>query len=183
MLHKNKKDIGNLILKIVAAAGAVALAAVAPNAVQILKSATRQEKSKRIYYVNKKVQELIDRKLLSIESTDGKFYIELTKAGELRLNKFRLKESNKNPKKWDGKWRIIIFDVWERARNKRDHFRMEIKEFGFKQVQQSVWAYPYECNEFIELIKSEMHLGQNVKYLLVEKIDNDFKLRQQFKLN
>ena len=125
---------------------------------------------------------MIDQGLLKLENTNGKSYVSLTKTGELKLNKYRLKELNKNPKKWDGRWRIIIFDVWERARNKRDHLRMEIKEFGFKQVQQSVWAYPYECDEFIELIKSEMHFGQNVRYLLVEKIDNDLKLRQQFKL-
>lgn len=42
-------------------------------------------------------------------------------------------------KDWDGKWRIVIFDIPEEKRGVRDLFRRRLKEWGFKNWQQSVW--------------------------------------------
>ena len=86
-------------------------------------------------------------------------------------------------KKWDGKWRVVIFDVWEKAREKRDSLRYEIKHFGFIQLQRSVWIYPYECADFIELLKTDLSFGKNIRYMVVQKLDHDDKLRKYFKLN
>jgi|SRR3989338_4281864 len=86
-------------------------------------------------------------------------------------------------KKWDGKWRVVIFDVWESTREKRDSLRYEIKNFGFIQLQRSVWIYPYDCAEFIELLKTDLSFGKNIRYMVVEKLDHDEKLRKYFKLN
>ena len=86
-------------------------------------------------------------------------------------------------KKWDGKWRIVIFDVWEKARSSRDSLRYEIKNFGFRQLQRSVWIYPYECRDFIWLLKSNFFFGKNIRYMVVEELDHDEKLKKYFKLN
>lgn len=85
-------------------------------------------------------------------------------------------------KKWDGKWRVVVFDVWENTRFKRDALRYEIKNFGFVQLQRSVWIYPYECFEFIDLLKTDLSFGKNIRYMTVEKLDRDEKLRKFFKL-
>jgi len=85
-------------------------------------------------------------------------------------------------KQWDGKWRVVIFDVWENTRAKRDTLRYEIKNFGFIQLQRSVWIYPYECSDFIELLKTDLSFGKNIRYMVVEKLDHDEKLRKNFGL-
>ncbi|MBI2596575.1 winged helix DNA-binding protein [Candidatus Daviesbacteria bacterium] len=40
---------------------------------------------------------------------------------------------------WDGKWRIVIFDIPEQKRLIRDLFRRNLKKWGFKHFQKSVW--------------------------------------------
>lgn len=42
-------------------------------------------------------------------------------------------------KEWDGKWRIIIFDIPEEKRIIRNLFRRNLKKWGFKHLQKSVW--------------------------------------------
>ena len=76
----------------------------------------------------------------------------LTETGEQEARKIRLKLEMAKLKRWDGKWRIIIFDVPEKLRGKRDLLRKELNNFGFAQLQRSVWAYPYPLpKEFVEL--------------------------------
>ena len=36
------------------------------------------------------------------------------------------------PKRWDGKWRILIFDIREKVRRRRDEFRCYLLRLGFK---------------------------------------------------
>lgn len=43
-------------------------------------------------------------------------------------------------KKWDGKWRIVVFDIPEQKRLVRDLFRRNLKKWGLKHLQKSVWV-------------------------------------------
>jgi DNA-binding transcriptional regulator PaaX len=40
---------------------------------------------------------------------------------------------------WDGYWRVVVFDVPEESRKKRDFIRRKLRELGFGQFQRSVW--------------------------------------------
>lgn len=40
---------------------------------------------------------------------------------------------------WDGKWRIVVFDIPEQKRIIRNLFRRNLKKWGFKHLQKSVW--------------------------------------------
>jgi len=51
--------------------------------------------------------------------------------------------------KWDGKWRIVIFDVPEKRRAARDLLRIKLKEWGFIKWQQSVWVTKKNCTEVL----------------------------------
>jgi len=101
-----------------------------------------------------------------------------------KIKKHKLLDRSVIPRKklWDKKWRVVVFDVWESVRSKRDSLRYEIKNFGFIQLQRSVWIYPYECADFIELLKTNLSFGKNIRYLVVEKLDHDDKLKKHFRL-
>lgn len=43
------------------------------------------------------------------------------------------------PTRWDGKWRIVVFDIPEQKRIIRNLFRRNLKKWGFKHLQKSVW--------------------------------------------
>ncbi len=46
---------------------------------------------------------------------------------------------------WDGKWRMVFFDIPEDKRQYRDYLRNTLKLIGFKKVQGSVWIYPHRA--------------------------------------
>ena len=56
------------------------------------------------------------------------------------------------PQKWDGIWRVLIFDIPELTRAVRNLFRDKIQELGFYTLQKSVYVVPNDCEkEIIEL--------------------------------
>ena len=176
MAKKEGSDITKTILTVVATAGVISLVLLAPNTVQLLRFF--KKKYDPLYYVNKRAREMIERGLLEKRGAS----IMLTERGRRYLEKVRIKEKRGKKQKWDGKWRVLIFDVWEKRRGKRDMLRREIKEFGFVQLQQSVWIYPFPCGDFLELLKADLRFGKNIRYLIVEQLDSDAKLRKRFGL-
>ena len=57
-----------------------------------------------------------------------------------------------------------------------------MQEIGFARLQDSVWVFPYDCENFITLLKAELKIGSAVLYMIVEHIENDKHLRAQFGL-
>ncbi len=108
----------------------------------------------------------------------------LTEAGKAYAKKLDSFEriTVKKPRTWDGKWRIVIFDIWERRRSVRNRLRMLLQKIGFIKIQDSVWAYPYDCEEVLALIRADLRLGGGVIYLIAEGIENDKSLRMKFGL-
>lgn len=88
----------------------------------------------------------------------------------------------KIPKQWDEKWRIVIFDVWERRRAVRDKLRLMLQKAGFRRLQDSVWVYPYECEELVVFLRADLQLGPGLIYLVADGIENDGTLRRLFNL-
>jgi len=176
----SKVNFNKIILTTIATAGILTIAILAPNVLQVLGPFLKDKKYNKKYYINQKIKKLENDGFLKIDLKNGKKTVSLTEKGESKLNYYRAIE--KKNEKWDGKWRVVIFDVWEKAKVKRNILRLEIKNFGFIQLQQSVWIYPYECSEFIELIKTDLSFGKNIRYMIVEKLDYDDKLRKHFNL-
>ncbi len=178
---EEKVDFRRIILMTVAIAGVLSIAVLAPNALQVLKPFLKRKKKYNLkHYLNQKAQKLIKDGFLQIKIQDSIQFLSLTKKGERKLLYYQVTERKKP--KWDGKWRVVIFDVWERTRYKRNLLRMEIKDFGFTQLQRSVWIYPYDCADFIELLKTDLSFGKNIRYMVVEKLDHDENLRKVFGL-
>ena len=161
--------------------GLLAIALLAPNAIQIFKPFIKKNNENKFrYYLKRKTNKLIKDGLLEEKTEKGRKILRLTKKGERQLVYYRIKEKKYN--KWDGKWRLIIFDVWENARYKRDLLRKEIKDFGFIQLQRSVWIFPHDCEEFVELLKTDLSFGKNIRYMVVESLDYDQSLKKRFNL-
>ena len=85
-------------------------------------------------------------------------------------------------KQWDGKWRIITFDIPENMRRSRDEIRLLLKRAGFIKLQHSTWIFPHECEELSLLIKNNSRLSNHILYGVLEKIQDDARLRNAFSL-
>ena len=86
------------------------------------------------------------------------------------------------PRKWDKKWRVIIFDIPEKKKKVRDHLTSLFRQTGIKKLQDSVWIYPYDCEDIIALLKTDFGIGKDLLYLIVEELENDKYLREEFGL-
>ena len=107
-------------------------------------------------------------------TASGKKFAEKMEAAEkLRIRK---------PKRWDEKWRVVIFDVPERYKSSRERFRKILQKAGFLRLQDSVWAHPYECEELIAFMRRELRLGGSVLYLIVEGLEGDSRVRSYFNI-
>ncbi len=87
-----------------------------------------------------------------------------------------------SPQKWDGKWRIIIFDVPERYKRRRDFLREKLQELGFEQLQESVWIFPFPIPKALDWLIEEVGLKINVRYLVVESMNYEKDLLRKFDL-
>jgi DNA-binding transcriptional regulator PaaX len=92
----------------------------------------------------------------------------LTKQGEKRLKE--LFPSWREPPKWDRKWYLVIFDIPEKLRVKRNILREYLRKLGFGQLQQSVWISPY--NYFYQALKlvQKYEIGEYVIFSIGDKI-------------
>jgi len=109
---------------------------------------------------------------------NNKFY--LTSKGRVELIKTVI-ENKKEKLKWDGKWRGIIFDIPELNRKDRTFLRNELKWIGFKELQKSVWVFPYDIeNELRTLLKLwKIDFKGDIQFILIEKMD-DKKIKKYF---
>ena len=129
--------------------------------------------NKDVRKFRKATERLRKRNLIFGERQGKRITFELTDEGVVEADKIKLKLEMAKRKRWDGKWRIIIFDVPEKMRGKRDLLRKELTAFGFMQLQKSVWAYPYKLpEEFIDLWKNADILSYCVVIEAVKIINN-----------
>lgn len=183
---KKRVSIEQVLLGTVGAVGLVGIALVAPNALRALDQLRRfsstQHRSRYKCYLNKALLRLEKKGLIEkVHRGTGRFY-SLTERGAFEFERYRSRQGIISKKKWDGKWRVVIFDVKEVRRRTRDRIRGILQEFGFQKLQNSVWVNPYECEEAIELLKVDCRIGKDVIYMVVDKIEYDTTLRQKFQL-
>lgn len=86
---------------------------------------------------------------------NGEAYFRLTSRGVKKVTRdFPLIRLQR--KKWDGLWRIVIFDIPVVHNQLRDRLRAKLEELGFGMFQESVWMTPYDlAREISEFIQSQ----------------------------
>ena len=184
---KQKERIGKtqkIILNIIATAGIVSVAVLAPNALQVFGMISKEIERRKKYEIKSSLSKLANRGLVKFKKNkNGKTFAKLTQKGEKIL---RLAEINnyqiKKPKKWDGKWRVITFDIKEARKSTRNKIRHTLKTIGFCQLHKSVWIYPYDCEDFITLLKADFKIGRDLLYMIVWKLEYEKPLLNSFKL-
>lgn len=103
---------------------------------------------------------------------DGVCNYKLTEKGRLKIIKAKIKLLHfrqRRNKKWDKKWRILIFDIPEERRGFRDIFRVQLKLLGFKQLQKSVWICPFEMEKEFQKLIERYKLKKNIVTMVVDQ--------------
>ncbi|TSD05091.1 MAG: phenylacetic acid degradation operon negative regulatory protein [Parcubacteria group bacterium Greene0714_7] len=177
-----RTKVNSAIINAVALTGTLAVASVAPNVLGAL--GKMKFLNQRRYQVKESFSRMIREGYIVLEKRNGTSYASLTPKGErfaMLVHEGAL--TPKKPKQWDGKWRVLVFDIEEKRRGLRDKMRMALINLGFVRLQNSVWAYPYDCEDLIILIKADLKMGQEVLYIIADTIENDGALRRRFGLS
>src|SRR3989339_1059349 len=172
-----KKNLRKIILGTIKVAGVLSVGLVAPNVLKAMAqlgvvSSFRQKES-----INSSRARLINNGLLEYKNN----MLSLTSKGEavlwrLELQDFRLKKQ----KRWDNRWRVLIFDIPEKRKVLRNRVRETLVMIGFIRLQDSVWIYPYDCEDVVTLLKADLKIGKDILYMIVESLEYDTRLREHF---
>lgn len=182
---RNKKStrrsrIQRIILNSVANAGMLGIALIAPNVLKAMYKLGISPKDRQKEYVASSASKLAKKGLMRFENG----YYQLTKEGERLLDLWNISGYKfKNHKKWDRKWRIVIFDIPEKKRGMRRQITSIFRQAGLYRLQDSVWVYPYDCENIIGLLKTDLGVGKDVLYIIADQIENDKYLRTHFGLD
>ena len=138
-------------------------------------------KKRQKEFINASRERLVTNGLLQYQNG----MLNVTKKGEVYLLKEVAYENLniKKKKKWDGKWRVLIFDIPEQKKSIREYVRHTLISIGFMRLQDSVWIYPYDCEDLIILLKADLKIGKDVLYMIVEALEYDKPVRSYFGFN
>lgn len=174
-----KNELKKIILETVKVAGLIGIFVIAPNVVGAMAKAGLLPSRRQKEVVERSRDRMIRQGLLRYE---GK-YVRLTEKGERVLRRLALNEYQlTKPIRWDRKWRVIIFDIPEYRKGLRQKVRSTLMRIGFARLQDSVWVYPYDCEDLAALLKADFKVGKDILYLIVDTIENDRALRKYFEL-
>lgn len=134
----------------------------------------------------KKLREMEKRKLIEFkELGGGTVRIEIAHRGKKLVRIYELEEiAIKKPRRWDGQWRIIFYDIPAGQKRASNAFREKLKQLGLFLLQQSVWVSPYECTAEIEFLATvfEINIDNCICYLLAKNIPREKEVRKFFGL-
>jgi DNA-binding transcriptional regulator PaaX len=173
------------ILKYLLLGGMIYMSASSPYFVMNLMKNVSQYRSGRSKNKFTNAFNYLKRKgLIEMRKENHDICIALTEEGKKRAGKYQINDLEiERPKKWDEKWRIVIFDIPNVSGVVRNIFRKKLKEFGFYPLQKSIWAFPFPCEEEIVLLRDFLGADKKqIQVLEVSKMEDDWYLRRIFHL-
>lgn len=182
--RRKKENIQRAILQTLAVAGAVGVSVVALPLLIGIGQVAKQAGYRIRYRANTAAGRLAQKGWVRFAEKNGKKHVEITEVGRraFALEQARTVALARKKRRWDKRYRLVMFDIPQHRKNDRDRLRRLMKDFGFLRVQDSVWFSPYDCEELIALVKADLHLGKDVIYAIVEEMENDAWIRKHFGL-
>jgi len=181
---KPRSTIAKDILYALFIAGAIVLVLSSPYAGSALWRAWQSKKRYQKRQFTSTFHRLRRNNLLRVERQGHEVMVSLTPkgkeiAGYMEIEKLKIQKS----KRWDGLWRIVVFDIAELRRFERNAFRGMLREIGFVHFQKSVWAQPFPCKREVDILRDFFGLSRKEVQLLEARImGDDTHLRRLFRV-
>ncbi|MEK7157206.1 MAG: CRISPR-associated endonuclease Cas2 [Patescibacteria group bacterium] len=184
----NKRfPIQTIALRTLYATGAITTALVAPKMLCMFPALDRGKSRRKELYerTDQALYRLREKGFVTFSKTEGRRpTVHLTKHGETEVMKIVLCQYKISETiVWNGKWHMIIFDIREKRRGVRQKLRKLLSGAGMLRLQDSVWIYPYPCDEFVALVRASLGSGTGeLLYFIAEGLESDRHLRNHFNL-
>ena len=184
----NKRlPIQTIALRTLYATGAITTALVAPKMLKMFPVFDRGKSRRKELYkrADQALYRLRDKKLIVFSKIEGRRpIVHLTERGRMEITKIILRQYKiSEAAVWDGKWRVVIFDIREKRRKIRQRLRVFLTGAGMLRLQDSVWIPPHPCDEFVALVRANLESGTGeLLYFISEGFESDRRLREYFNL-
>ncbi len=173
------KKISNVVLWTIAAVGVTSVALLAPNALQALTifekkaSGRRPEYRTKVKKLKRSFYYLKANGYIEFQQRSGKWHVMLTKKGKVRatfLNINTLKIPQ--PSFWDEKfWQVAADIPTKEFRRGADLLRKTLKQLNFYPLQRTLWFYPFDPREQLDLAVSNFKIERFVTVMRVDHLD------------
>ena len=178
--------IGKDLLRYLALGGVITVAMLSPiGGPKIAKILLKQLRYK-IKQLRSNAYYLKKRGLIEFVREDvGGITMKITDNGKKYLRTFDIDNLILNrAAQWDGKWRLVIFDVPEKHKKAREALRRKLKDLNFSRLQDSVWVTPFPCEDEIRFVRELFCVPFSVD--VIETLDlkhHEIKLKKYFELS
>jgi hypothetical protein len=151
---------------------------------QIVKGLHREWKKLDQIYLRRYINEFKHDRLIDWrEEKDGSISVVLTEQGKVMASRFNPDKMRiARPSRWDGRWRVVIYDIPHFKKSARDALRHKLHELGFIEWQKSVFIFPHPCREEINFVIEFFDLRPCVRQAELTNPTNESELRLAFKL-
>ncbi len=156
----------------------------APKLVQsIIRNYFRKKRFERARFL-KDIKSLQSRELIDYKDLgNGTIKIVLTKQGKEKMLLYQIDEIKLDISgRWDGEWRLVMFDVPHQFKAGRDALRKKLLDLKCYPIQKSVFITPYSCEDEVDFIASVFNVRKYVLILYVSHFEGEEKLKHYFKL-
>lgn len=125
-------------------------------------------------YLRRTLKRLRAQKHVEIVRGGDHEFVQITERGRRKILGYSIDMLTvEKPKRWDGKWRLVLYDIPTDEQKLGDIIRTTLKTLGFYAIQKSVYLCPYPCFNQIEFIREYYNVGDNIQYMLVAHIEHD----------
>lgn len=149
------------------------------------KEADRNKRQKEwekfnLWRLRQVIKRMQNSKLVEIKEEEGIPIIKITDRGKQKLLRYKVDEMVLDESNWDGKWRLIIYDVASTKRANSEMFRTMLNKLRFLKLQKSVYLTPFKCEDEIEYLRLLFEVGNEVQILKVGSLENEAAYRRYF---
>ncbi|PIR86478.1 hypothetical protein COU13_00645 [Candidatus Kaiserbacteria bacterium CG10_big_fil_rev_8_21_14_0_10_43_70] len=175
-----RREMAKIILKILGAGIIIGGIAVAPNMVQVVSLFDPKNPSER-RRIWRSIKHFEQKGDIRIQKKSGK--ITLTSQGKEAYSKELIWDLQvKKPLRWDGKWRLVAFDIPAKRTYVRHALRQKLDDLGFALYQRSLYIFPYDCRKEISFVVDHFKIRRHVCYIEAEHIEGASKFIRHFDL-
>lgn len=162
------------ILIAAALGGVFAVGVIAPNVLKVFNLKDKRKlNQKGFLHLQRSYYQLRRQRYIEKVNSGKEGEYRLTQDGERFLWQYLLKNIPiPTMRRWDKKWRLVMFDIPNSLRLYRDRFRTYLRNLDCYPVQKSIWAHPFSCQEQIYETARSMGLTKYVDIYVVEDFDN-----------
>jgi len=101
--------------------------------------------------------------LIQSRKVGRRSFYALTEKGRQWMQAGKRRSLEREPRAWDGKWRLLTYNIPERMRQRRDALREELRRLGYGNLTSALWISPYDLSKELEEIFSKLKVCEYVE--------------------